>query len=99
MNNDTLLRLPSEEEIAAFWEDGVVCLRGVLNPAFVLGMAPAVDRLVQESIGGTMYDMSAMGAEIASTGGEVLTGGRQGRGRFVSGTDHWRVDADCRAFA
>jgi len=99
MNEDALLRLPSEEEVNVFWEDGVVCLRGVLKPAFVLAMAPAVDRLVRESIGGTMYDMSAMGAEIASTGGAVLTDGRQGRGRFVSGTDHWRVDEDCRAFA
>lgn len=99
MNDQVLVRLPTEKEVAAFWEDGVVCLRAVLHPAFVLGMAPAVDRLVEESIGGTMYDMSAMGAEIASTGGDVLTDGRQGRGRFVSGTDHWRVDADCRAFA
>lgn len=99
MHNNVMLRLPSNEEIVAFREDGVVCLRGVLAPAFVLGMAPAVDRLVQEAIGGTMYDMSAMGTEIASTGGAVLTDGRKGRGRFVSGTDHWRVDADCRSFA
>ncbi len=99
MNSNVLVRRPTADEVAAFWEDGVVCLRGVLDPAFVLGMAPAVDRLVREAIGGTMYDMSAMGAEIAGSGGDVLTGGRRGRGRFVSGTDHWRVDADCRAFA
>ncbi len=99
MSNSVLLRLPTAGEVAAFWEDGVVCLRGVLDPAFVLGMAPAVDRLVRDAVGGTMYDMSAMGAGIADSGGDVLTDGRQGRGRFVSGTDHWRVDADCRAFA
>lgn len=99
MNNDILLRLPTEAEIAAFWEDGVVCLREVLNPAFVLAMEPAVERLVSEPTGGTMHNMSAMGAEIAASGEAILDGGRKGRGRFISGTDHWRVDSDCRDFA
>ncbi|MAC32161.1 MAG: hypothetical protein CME38_00970 [Haliea sp.] len=99
MTDKPMVRLPTDAEVSTFREDGVVCLRGVLDPAFVLGMAPAVDRLVREAVGASMYDMSAMGEEIASTGGNVLTGGRRGAGRFVSGTDHWRDDADCRAFA
>ncbi|HUH37721.1 MAG TPA: phytanoyl-CoA dioxygenase family protein [Spongiibacteraceae bacterium] len=99
MTEQAVLRMPTEEEIAAFWEDGVVCLRGVLHPDFVLAMAPAVERLVTESIGKTMYDMSVMGQEMALAGDTVLTDGRTGRGRFVSGTDHWRVDDDCRRFA
>lgn len=99
MNQDNLLRLPTDAEIDAFWEDGVVCLREILNPDFVLAMEPAVERLVNESTGGTMHDMSAMGAEIASSGDPVLDDGRKGRGRFISGTDHWRVDEDCKNFA
>ncbi len=99
MKQDILLRLPTAAEIAAFWQDGVVCLRQILNPEFVLAMEHAVDRLVNESSGGTMHDMSAMGAEIALGGDAILDGGRKGRGRFISGTDHWRVNSDCREFA
>lgn len=99
MSTGALLRLPTAEDVRAFREDGVVCLRGVLNPAFVLAMEPAVDRLVRESIGATMHNMSALGDDLASQGADLLTDGRRGMGRFVSGTDHWRVDADCRAFA
>jgi ectoine hydroxylase-related dioxygenase (phytanoyl-CoA dioxygenase family) len=91
--------LPTQDEVDTFWADGVVCLRGALDPDAVLAMAPAVERLLQESVGETMHDMSALGAGLAAAGGTVLTGGVAGKGRFVSGTDHWRVDADCRAFA
>ena len=40
MSDEGLLRLPTAEEAEAFWRDGVVCLRGVLDPAYVLAMAP-----------------------------------------------------------
>tara|TARA_R110001599_G_scaffold49212_1_gene140641 strand:- start:21535 stop:22407 length:873 start_codon:yes stop_codon:yes gene_type:complete len=99
MHSPLLVRLPTQEEVDTFWADGVVCLRGALDPDAVLAMAPAVERLLQESVGETMHDMSALGAGLAAAGGTVLTGGVAGKGRFVSGTDHWRVDADCRAFA
>ncbi len=99
MHSPLLVRLPTQDEVDTFWADGVVCLRGALDPDAVLAMAPAVERLLQESVGETMHDMSALGAGLAATGGTVLTGGVAGKGRFVSGTDHWRVDADCRAFA
>jgi ectoine hydroxylase-related dioxygenase (phytanoyl-CoA dioxygenase family) len=99
MSDDGLLRLPTAEEAEAFWRDGVVCLRGVLDPAYVLAMAPAVERLIRESLGTTMVDMSAMGEELARAGETVLSDARAGGGRFVSGIDHWRVDADCARFA
>jgi len=98
MHASLLLRLPSQEEVETFWEDGVVCLRSALDPAAVAAMAPAVERLLQ-SVGGSMHDMSALGAGIAAAGGTVLTDNRAGLGRFISGTDHWRLDADCRRFA
>ncbi|MEZ5554864.1 phytanoyl-CoA dioxygenase family protein [Haliea sp.] len=99
MTEGLVLRLPTSEEVDTFWTDGVVCLRGALDPAAVLAMAPAVERLLRGSVGETMHDMSALGAGLAAAGSTVLTGGMQGEGRFVSGTDHWRIDEDCRAFA
>jgi ectoine hydroxylase-related dioxygenase (phytanoyl-CoA dioxygenase family) len=94
-----LLRLPGESEVEAFWRDGVVCLRGVLEPAFVLAMAPAVERLLRESLNVTMVDLTAMGEELARGGAELLTESTGGSGRFISGIDHWRVDAECARFA
>ena len=99
MSDEGLLRLPTAEEVEAFWRDGVVCLRGVLDPACVLAMAPAVERLIRESLGTTMVDMSAMGEELARAGETVLSDATASGGRFVSGIDHWRVDADCARFA
>jgi ectoine hydroxylase-related dioxygenase (phytanoyl-CoA dioxygenase family) len=94
-----LLRLPAESEVEDFWRDGVVCLRGVLDPAFVLSMAPAVERLLRESLGITMVDLTAMGEDLERGGAELLLEPDAGNGRFVSGIDHWRVDADCARFA
>ncbi|MBP9033946.1 MAG: hypothetical protein KBG29_08620, partial [Pseudomonadales bacterium] len=99
VNDNGLLRLPTAAEARTFWHDGVVCLRGVLDPDYVLAMAPAVDRLIRESLGTTMVDLSAMGEELARAGETVLSDARTGGGRFVSGIDHWRVDADCARFA
>ena len=41
VNDNGLLRLPTAAEARTFWHDGVVCLRGVLDPDYVLAMAPA----------------------------------------------------------
>ena len=87
MSDEGLLRLPTAEEVEAFWRDGVVCLRGVLDPACVLAMAPAVERLIRESLGTTMVDMSAMGEELARAGETVLSDATASGGRFVSGID------------
>jgi ectoine hydroxylase-related dioxygenase (phytanoyl-CoA dioxygenase family) len=94
-----VLRLPDDAEVEAFWRDGAVCLRGVLDPDFVLSMAPAVERLLGESLGITMVDLTAMGEELARGGAKLLTEQQGGSGRFISGIDHWRVDADCARFA
>ena len=99
MNLQGLRRLPGEEEVAAFWRDGVVCLRGVLDSAYVMSMASGVERMITESIGTTMFDMTAMGEDLARTGETILSDTRTGGGRFISGTDHWRIDPEFAAFA
>lgn len=86
-------------EVDGFWHDGVVCLRGVLDPAVVAGMAGPVQRLV-DGLSPGLADLSAMGDALAKGGQEVLadTSGPR-RGRFVSGVDHWRDHQEFRDFA
>jgi ectoine hydroxylase-related dioxygenase (phytanoyl-CoA dioxygenase family) len=86
------------DEVATFWRDGVVCLRGVLDPASVIAMRPAVADLIET---GELADLSAMGDSLAGRGEQVLTGGSPPgqRGRFVSGVDHWRRHPEFHSFA
>jgi ectoine hydroxylase-related dioxygenase (phytanoyl-CoA dioxygenase family) len=87
-----LRRSVTDDEVEAFWRDGVVCLRGVLSPVLVEAMAGAVDALLDQP---EMADLSAMGDTVAGTGSH----GGGDRGRFVSGVDHWRRHEVFRAFA
>lgn len=73
MSHPGLRRLPDAEEIDAFWRDGVVCLRSVLDIDYVMSMTGAVERLIAESIGTTMYDMTAMGEDLARAGETLAT--------------------------
>ncbi len=77
------------EDVAAFERDGVVCLRGVLSRAWLERMAGPLER---ELAAARSADLSAMSRRLEGRGEE-------GVGRFVAGTDHWRHDADFRAFA
>lgn len=99
MSDPGLCRLPDDQEIEAFWRDGVVCLRSVLDIDYVKSMTGAVERLITESIGTTMYDMTAMGEDLARAGETILADARTGGGRFISGIDHWRIDPEFAAFA
>jgi ectoine hydroxylase-related dioxygenase (phytanoyl-CoA dioxygenase family) len=96
VNPPDLVRLPSDDEIAAFHTDGVVVLRGVLDPDFVLTMASPIERLLSEP---EMADMTAMGDGLAAAGEDVLRDRSQHRGRFVSGVDHWLRHSEFAAFA
>ena len=103
--NPGQLRAVSGDEVEAFWADGVVALRGILDPDFVASMAEPVERaLASEQVA----DLSDMGDALAASGEDVLhdpptTGDPQTsgapRGQFRSGVDHWLVDEDFRRFA
>lgn len=71
--------------------DGVVALRGVLPIALVESMAAPVERALADP--DTTTDMTELGAAL---GGTTPTAGQ---GRFRSGVDHWRHDAEMLAFA
>ena len=85
------------EEIEAFWRDGVVCLRSVLDRADVAAMEAPVASLIDTP---AMADMSAMGDALAAGGQDVLRDeATPRRGRFVSGVDHWREHEAFRDFS
>jgi ectoine hydroxylase-related dioxygenase (phytanoyl-CoA dioxygenase family) len=82
-------------EVETFWADGVVCLRGVLDPEVVTAMAGPVDDALR---GDESADLSEMGRALAAAGETVLSDGESGGG-FVSGVDHWRTRPEFHAFA
>lgn len=91
--------LPTEEQIEAFWADGVVCLRGVLPATWTERLAAAVEELLAAGDG---TDLSAMASSIDAGGGPVLRDAASAgapRGRFFAGTDHWRRHPTFRDFA
>src|SRR5262245_26231584 len=92
---DGLRRLPTADETLAFWADGAVVLRGVLDPGYVASMAPHVDALLALP---ELVDMTAMGESLARSGAAVLRG-EGGAGRFRSGIDHWLVHPEFARFA
>ena len=77
-------RLPTRDEIDAFWADGAVVLRGALDRDEVASMAPHVDALLEPDL----VDMTAMGDSLARSGAAVLRDAARS-GRFRSGVDHW----------
>lgn len=72
------------EEVQAFWRDGVVVLRGVLQAEWIEHLVPAVERALA---GEATADLSA------------LAGPPEGTPRFRAGVDHWLADDDMAAFA
>ncbi len=89
----------TEAEVDTFWADGVVCLRGVLVPRVLEEMISPVEEalLAKESA-----DLSEMGRALAAAGESIATDADAttgSTGRFVSGVDHWRSQAEFRAFA
>lgn len=88
-----------DEDVATFWRDGVVCLRGVLPLDWTDRLAAAVEDVIAAADG---TDLSAMASAIDAGGGAVLRDAPASgapRGRFFAGTDHWRRHATFRDFA
>jgi ectoine hydroxylase-related dioxygenase (phytanoyl-CoA dioxygenase family) len=91
----------TDAEIDTFWTDGVVCLRGVLDPALVAAMAAPVEEALRAT---ESADLSEMGRALAAAGETIATdgavdGSSVSTGAFVSGVDHWRSQAEFHAFA
>jgi ectoine hydroxylase-related dioxygenase (phytanoyl-CoA dioxygenase family) len=88
-------RAVSRDEIETFWADGVVCLRGVLDPDVVHAMDEPVEVALRAR---ESADLGEMGRALAGSGAEVATDG-ESTGRFVSGVDHWRSQPEFCEFA
>ncbi len=82
-------------EVETFWADGVVCLRGIIDPGVVLAMAGPVEEALRAD---ESADLSEMGRALSAAGEDVASDG-ESTGRFVSGVDHWRSQPEFRAFA
>jgi len=80
----TPLRPVTDDEIAAFWSDGVVLLRDILPVEWLDALAEPLER--------TLHD-----GQAADLGGLAGAGGDTPR--FAAGVDHWRHDDTFRAFA
>lgn len=90
-------RAVTPDEIDAFWADGVVCLRGALDPDVVAAMSGPVEVALRAK---ESADLSEMGRALAAAGAAVPTEGTgTSAGRFVSGVDHWRSQPEFHEFA
>jgi len=78
------VRPVTDEEVATFHRDGVVLLRGVLQPEWIRALSDPVDRVVGS---GEAVDMGPMAGAAPDTPA------------FAGGVDHWRGDPVLAAFA
>lgn len=90
MGELSALRDVAEAEIAAFWRDGAVCLRGIMPRGWLAVLENGVERYLASD---AAFSLSAFGADRPE--GQ----GRRPKAHFFGGTDHWKQDEDCRRFA
>jgi ectoine hydroxylase-related dioxygenase (phytanoyl-CoA dioxygenase family) len=95
-------RAVSDDEVTAFWRDGVVCLRGVMPREWIDRMAEPVEAALS---GAATTDLSAFGDDLERSAGAVrvvdesVRAASSPRGRFRAGTDHWREQPEFLDFA
>lgn len=92
----------TDDEVATFWRDGVVCLRGVLPLELLAAMEGPVEAALATP---ATTDLSAFGEDLARQAGASrlvdTTVEARGvpRGHFLAGTDHWRTQPEFLDFA
>ena len=95
-------RSVTDNEIATFWRDGVVCLRDILPVDVVMAMAEPIDRMLDAD---EAADLTAMADALESGAGatrlvdEGVAASGVARGTFRGGTDHWCVRPEFAEFA
>ena len=93
--------VPTDTDVATFWDDGVVCLRGVMPAEWIARMGDAVETALTSA---ATTDLSAMGDALGAAGAPLtidplVTGSGAPRGQFRAGTDHWIEQPEFLAFA
>lgn len=92
----------TDEEVATFWRDGVVCLRQVLPADWLARMAEPVEVSLTSA---ATTDLSAFGEDLARQTGATrlvdptIAARNVPRGHFLAGTDHWREQPEFVDFA
>lgn len=94
------LRRPiTEHEIETFWRDGAVCLRGVIDTAWLETLAPAVDHVIAS---GRAHDVTERvrraRAERRGADDDILEDGA-GEGAYWIALDSWRITPVIGTFA
>jgi ectoine hydroxylase-related dioxygenase (phytanoyl-CoA dioxygenase family) len=95
-------RSVTQDEVATFWRDGVVCLRSILPLELVDSMAEPIEEALVSS---ATTDLSAMADALESGVGaarnvdELVVASGAPRGHFKAGTDHWILQQEFRDFA
>ena len=92
----------NDEDLETFRRDGVVCLRGVMPPEWLVLMAEPLDAALTSH---ATANLSQMGDDLAAGAGaqrlvddRVAAAGAP-RGHFLAGTDHWREQPEFLDFA
>jgi ectoine hydroxylase-related dioxygenase (phytanoyl-CoA dioxygenase family) len=92
----------NDDDLETFRRDGVVCLRGVMPPEWLVLMAEPLDAALTS---GATANLSQMGDDLAAGAGahrlvddRVAASGTP-RGHFLAGTDHWREQPEFLDFA
>lgn len=86
-----LLRPITDEEIEAFWRDGAVCLRAVIDPAWLQALAAPIEQVIRS---GKAHDVTervrAAKAARPAIQDDLLEDG-VGRGAYWIALDSWRI--------
>ena len=92
------LRPVTTDEVETFWRDGVVCLRGIIEPERVRAMANPLAAMLDTP---ELANLTAMGDALAASGNSVLRDPKTEtkKGRFVAGVDHWISHVEFADFA
>lgn len=105
---EQLLRDVTAEEIATYERDGVVCLRGLLAPAWIARLGRGIDRALYEQWGtggAPVSDQTREAEKLRAAGHTILSDAKAEaipeakRGHFLSMIGAWMINEDIRACA
>lgn len=103
-----LVREITEDEIETFWRDGVVCLRGVIDPEWLESLTAPIDRLLASGQALDLFEAvraSRRDGDTADSAGEdrflqdAMAGGASDEARFGHVLDSSRADEALGRFA
>jgi ectoine hydroxylase-related dioxygenase (phytanoyl-CoA dioxygenase family) len=92
----SLLRPITDEEIETFWRDGVVCLKGVIDKAWLEAIAGPVESILAS---GRATNVTERVRKARAGGAKDLLQDGEGSGGYYIALDAWRLHRDIGRFA